>query len=73
MTDYRIGKRIQLHPGLDRWMMGDKYGEITAVSTKCYSYLDPKDRRNGHRLTVKLDKSGKQIRLCESDIFEFIN
>ena len=22
MTDYRIGKRMQLHPATDRWMMG---------------------------------------------------
>lgn len=72
MADYRIGKRVQIHPALDRWMMGDKYGEITAVSKKCYSFLDPKDLRNGHRFTVKLDKSGKRIRLREADIFEFI-
>jgi hypothetical protein len=26
---YRVGCRVELHPGLDRWMRGDRYGEVT--------------------------------------------
>jgi hypothetical protein len=70
MQDYRIGKRCQLHPALDAWMQGDRYGTIIAVSKKCWSYLDPRDLRNGHRFTVLLDKSGKRKRLREADILE---
>lgn len=40
-----VGKRVQLHPGEDRWMMGDRFGVIVRVL------------RNGH-VRVKLDKSG---------------
>lgn len=70
MKDYRIGKRCQLHPATDRWMMGDRYGVITKVSKKSWSYLDPKDIRNGHRITVRLDKSGKTLRFFEANIIE---
>jgi hypothetical protein len=26
------GKRVQLHPALDRWMMGDRYGDIVKIT-----------------------------------------
>jgi len=45
----RIGQRIQLHPGTDRWMMGDRYGEVVGFA------------RDGRRVRVKLDKSGKTM------------
>lgn len=41
-------RRVQLHPGLDDWMRGDRYGEIV------------KEGRG--RVWVKLDKSGKTKR-----------
>lgn len=68
MKDPRIGQRCELHPATDRWMMGDKYGEIVAVSKKVRSYIDPKDPRNGRVFTVLLDKSGKRIRFAEGNI-----
>ena len=70
MTDYRIGKRCQLHPATDRWMMGDRYGVVVRVSKKCWSYLDPNDIRNGRRITVRLSKSGKTFRFFEAHIAE---
>lgn len=70
MTDPRIGKRVQLHPATDRWMRGDKYGEIVAVSTRYRHYLDPKDWRNGHTFTVKMDKSQQTIKVAEGNILE---
>ena len=70
MKDSRIGKRIQIHPATDRWMMGDKYGEIVAISSRVRLFLDPKDPRNGQVFTVKMDKSGKRIRVSEGNILE---
>lgn len=49
---YWAGRRVELHPGLDAWMRGDRYG----VVTKC--------GRAGS-VYVKLDKSGKTVRLPE--------
>lgn len=72
MTDPRIGKRVELHPATDRWMMGDKYGVIVAVSRKVRSYIDPKDPRNGRTFTVLMDRSGKRIRVSEGNIGSFI-
>ena len=68
MTDYRIGKRMQLHPATDRWMMGDQYGEIVAISKRVRQYLDPKDPRNGQIFTVMMERSGKRIRVSEGNI-----
>jgi hypothetical protein len=48
--------RVQLAPHLDRWMMGDRYGEIVNVTRKS--------------IHVHLDKSGKTIRLLP-DQFTF--
>lgn len=70
MTDSRIGKRCQLHPALDRWMRGDRYGEIVAVSKRSRSYLDPTDWRNGHTFTVLMDHSGQRIKVAEGNIVE---
>ena len=44
-------------------MMGDRYGEIVAVSKRSRSFLDPRDPRNGQTFTVLMDKSGKSRRL----------
>ena len=68
MTDYRIGKRMQLHPATDRWMMGDRYGEIVAISKRDRHYIDPKDPRNGRIFTVLMDRSGKRIRVSEGNV-----
>ena len=47
---YWVGKRVEIHPGTDRWMMGDRYGEVSGLSA------------NALNVRVKLDKSGKSIR-----------
>jgi hypothetical protein len=54
----RIGERVELHPGTDAWMRGDRYGEIVAVV-----------ERHG-RVTcvrVRLD-SGRVVRLDPSRV-----
>lgn len=68
MKDPRIGKRCELHSATDRWMMGDRYGVIVAISKRVRSYIDPRDPRNGQVFTVLLDKSGKRIRFSEGNI-----
>jgi hypothetical protein len=49
LDEYKPGVRVQLHPGTDRWMMGDRYGEVVRI-----------DRAG--RVVVRLDRSGKQLR-----------
>lgn len=43
---FRINDRIQLHPGTDAWMTGDRYGTVVKVGRKY--------------LTVQMDRSGKR-------------
>lgn len=31
-ADFHIGDRIELHPGLDTWMMGDRYGTVEKIA-----------------------------------------
>ena len=73
MKDSRIGMRCELHPATDRWMMGDRYGVIVAVSKRVRSFLDPRDPRNGQVFTVLLDKSQKRIRLSEGYLSSIFN
>lgn len=68
MSESRIGKRLELHPATDRWMMGDRYGEIIGIGRKSRSFLDPQDPRNGQVFRVRMDKSGKVIRVSERNI-----
>lgn len=72
MNDPRIGKRVQLHPATDAWMRGDRYGVIVSVSRKARSFLDPRDPRNGHTFRVKMDRSGRTLRVCEGNIGEWM-
>ena len=33
------GRRVQLHPGTDRWMMGDRFGEVKKVDAECLVHV----------------------------------
>jgi hypothetical protein len=37
--DALIGQRVELSPATDRWMMGDRYGEIVHVGPATASVL----------------------------------
>lgn len=50
----KIGTRVQLNPALDRWIRGDRYGEVVKVGRK---YVH-----------VKLDKSGETLRFISTDL-----
>ena len=58
MNDLNMGDRVQLHPATDRWMMGDRYGEIVAVGRKW--------------VKVKMDRSGHTIGVAPSNILEIV-
>jgi hypothetical protein len=48
-------QRIELHPATDRWMMGDRYGDVLRSF-----------KRKGQTVhRVKLDKSGKTVSVPE--------
>ena len=55
-NNWSIGKRVQLHPATDRWMMGDRFGVI--VKVKCDS-KNPNDFGQIESARIRLDKSDK--------------
>jgi hypothetical protein len=55
---FQVGQRVQLHPATDRWMMGDRYGEVVKVGKVL--------------VHVKLDKSRKIAKLHPSNVVEII-
>lgn len=63
------GTRVELHPATSQWMMGDRYGEIVGYGRK----RDYRNTFNGENTfvrpyRVKLDKSGKIIRLHPENV-----
>jgi hypothetical protein len=70
-----IGTRVQIPAYTDRWMMGDRYGEVVKTSKKTRpmpgSYTPGKDMPSKFEpytlAHVKLDKSGKTVRVILDD------
>ena len=58
--------RVQIPVYTDRWMMGDRYGEIVAYS-KPMNFIDPRDPRGRTIAKVKLDKSGRTLKFWLDD------
>jgi hypothetical protein len=60
VNEFKVGQRVELHPATDRWMMGDRFGEVRAVASswEAGKYL----------ARVKLDKSGKGFWFKFSDV-----
>lgn len=55
--------RVQIPAYTDRWMMGDRYGEVVKVAKA--------RRSDGKEVAhVKLDKSGKTIKVLFEDCTE---
>lgn len=50
-TTFKPGDRVELHPALDDWMRGDRFGEVVDVTWS----------RKFHKTTVhvRLDRSGR--------------
>lgn len=57
------GQRIQLHPGTDAWMRGDKFGEIVAVKSS---------RGSVKYYRVKMDRSGRTIKIAPRYVHEVV-
>ena len=61
MTTYEIqATRVQIPAYTDRWMMGDRYGEVVKIFPA--RPQDPDDIAH-----VRLDKSGKTVRVVLAD------
>ena len=58
LRDFKVGDRVQLSPACDRWMMGDRYGEVVAIGSKL--------------LKVHMDRSGKTIDIIPDRIGEIV-
>jgi hypothetical protein len=65
--------RVQIPAYTDRWMRGDRYGEITSTRLKPRKHLDysapwKRDRNDMIEVAyVKLDKSGETVRVILDD------
>lgn len=46
---HSVGARVELHPGTDAWMSGDRFGTVVRTSST--------------HTTVKMDKSGRSLRM----------
>lgn len=60
--------RVQIPAYCDRWMMGDRFGEIVKI-TKAHraKRRDPRETEEYEVAHVKLDKSGKIARVVLDD------
>ena len=54
-----VGDRVQLHPGLDAWMQGDKYGDVAKVTHQNYH--------------VKMDRSGRTLLIPRQALLTLVN
>jgi hypothetical protein len=66
--------RVQIPAYTDRWMMGDRYGEIVKVTRSAprragvrAALLTGRRHRPAEIAHVKLDKSGKTVRVILAD------
>lgn len=50
ITLWKVGERVELHPGTDLWMRNARYGEVVKVGRKW--------------VHVKLDKLARPVKVC---------
>lgn len=51
---FAIGDRVEIHPGTDAWMMGDRFGVVEKI---------------GRRLIhIKMDRSGRVLRFLPETV-----
>lgn len=53
---YRVGSRVELHPGTDYWMAGARYGVVEAISLRRVSAFSTEAVP---RVCVRLDRNGR--------------
>lgn len=49
LATFTKGQRVELHPAMESWMRGDRYGEVWKIGTK---YVHVKMDVSGRILTV---------------------
>jgi hypothetical protein len=54
-SDYPTGQRVELHPGTDAWISGDRYGTVEKIGSK---YLH-----------VRMDRSGRLLKVTPAGIY----
>jgi hypothetical protein len=63
--------RVQLHPASDYWMQGDRYGTVVSIGRLREGYeRGTEDRYLFRPINVKLDKSGRTVRLHPANVLE---
>jgi hypothetical protein len=65
-----MNTRVQIPAYTDRWMMGDRYGEIVRTGVRLSWRIDPKGGSTRHSeeiAHVKLDISGKTVKVILDD------
>jgi hypothetical protein len=62
--------RVQIPVWTDRWMMGDRYGEIVKITKYRPRTTSGEESRQREVAHVKLDKSGKTMRFLLDDCTE---
>lgn len=58
LNDFKVGDRVQISPACDRWMMGDKYGEVIRIGRRL--------------LRLKMDRSGHLVDMVPDRIHEIL-
>jgi len=44
-NQYTVGERVELHPGLDAWMRGDRFGVVVKLGTKYVHVMMDRSKR----------------------------
>jgi hypothetical protein len=57
-----VGDRVQLHPGTDVWMQGDRFGEIVKIVPNLLGYGDGATSPEEAIFVIALDKSKRKLR-----------
>lgn len=52
---YWVGVRVELHPGTDAWMRGDRFGDVVKARRKL--------------LYVRMDRSGRTLKVSPRNVF----
>ena len=65
-----MNKRVQIPVYTDRWMMGDRYGEIVNITRRKGRAKNGPEDPDYEVAHVKLDKSGKTLRVMFVDCTE---
>ncbi len=63
-------QRVELHPGTDRWMRGDRLGEV--VGRRRSNVIEEGQDEPGWVYWVKMDVSGQTIRVHEENIGKWL-